>query len=121
MYVDLRLNETTYLILALRYKELFSSTGPCLDGNAPYEIDTYLTEINTGGIDANYMNFRFKKYLKALQDGEETASVLDELHKLFAALTQKEQKYANIFLHDVHSGDVTVEDGKTLRYYIRNI
>lgn len=116
--VDLRLDETTYLILALRYKELFSSTGPGLGGDAPYEIDTYLTEINTGVIDANYMNSRFKKYLKALQDGEETASVLDELHKSFAALTQEEQKYANIFLHDVQSGDVTVEDGKTLRDYI---
>lgn len=67
----------------------------------PYEIDSYLTEINTGVIDANYMNSRFKKYIKALQDGAETAAVLDELHKSFATLTQEEQKYANIFLHDV--------------------
>lgn len=116
--VELHVNETDYLVLALRYKELFGSAGGGLGEDVPYEIDTYLTEINTGVIDADYMNSRFKKYLKALQDGEETASVLDELHKSFATLTQEEQKYANIFLHDVQNGDVTVEDGKTLRDYI---
>ena len=84
----------------------------------PYEIDAYLTEINTGVIDADYMNSRFKKYIKALQDGSETAAVLDELHKSFATLTQEEQKYANIFLHDVQNGDVIVDGGKTLRDYI---
>ena len=117
--VELHLDETTYLILALRYKELFSGVGTGLGGDdVPYEIDSYLTEINTGVIDANYMNSRFTKYLKALQDGTETAAVLDELHKSFATLTQEEQKYANIFLHDVQNGDVVVDEGKTLRDYI---
>lgn len=117
--VTLHLDETTYLILALRYKELFSGGGVGPGGDdVPYEIDSYLTEINTGIIDANYMNSRFKKYIKALQDGTETAAVLDELHKSFATLTQEEQKYANIFLHDVQNGDVIVDEGKTLRDYI---
>ena len=117
--IQLHLDETTYLILALRYKELFSGGGlGSGSDDVPYEIDTYLTEINTGVIDANYMNSRFKKYIKALQDGAETAAVLDELHKSFATLTQEEQKYANIFLHDVQNGDVKVDEGKTLRDYI---
>lgn len=116
--IDPRLDETVYLVLALRYKELFGSTSGGPVGDVPYEIDTYLTEINTGIIDADYMNSRFKKYFKALQDGEETAAVLDELHKSFATLTQEEQRYANIFLHDVRNGDVTVENRKTLRDYI---
>ena len=117
--IDLHLDETTYLILALRYKELFSNGGVGSGSDdVPYEIDSYLTEINTGFIDVNYMNSRFKKYLKALQDGAETAAVLDELHKSFATLTQEEQKYANIFLHDVQNGDVIVDEGKTLRDYI---
>lgn len=117
--IQLHLDETTYLVLALRYKELFSGggAGPGSD-DVPYEIDSYLTEINTGVIDANYMNSRFKKYIKALQDGTETAAVLDELHKSFATLTQEEQKYASIFLHDVQNGDVVVDEGKTLRDYI---
>ncbi|RPF47838.1 type I restriction enzyme R subunit [Hydrogenoanaerobacterium saccharovorans] len=116
--INLHLDETTYLILVLRYKELFSGGGGGLSGDVPYEIDSYLTEINTGVIDANYMNSRFKKYLKALQDGTETIAVLDELHKSFATLNQEEQKYANIFLHDVQSGDVQIDEGKTLRDYI---
>ena len=117
--IELHLDETTYLILALRYKELFSGEEPGGAGDdVPYEIDSYLTEINTGIIDANYMNSRFSKYLKALQNGTEIATVLDELHKSFATLTQEEQKYANIFLHDVQNGDIVVDEGKTLRDYI---
>lgn len=46
----LHLDETTYLILALRYKELFTGTGGAPIRDVPYEIDTYLTEINTGVI-----------------------------------------------------------------------
>jgi len=117
--VDLILDETTYLILALRYKELFTGNGAGTGSDeVPYEIDSHLTEINTGVIDANYMNSRFKKYLKALQDGAETASVLDELHKTFATLSQEEQKFANVFLQDVQNGDAMVDEGKSLRDYI---
>lgn len=120
--VRLLLDENTYLILALRYKELFNGSGGGVIGDVPYDIDSYLTEINTGKIDVDYMNSRFDKYLKLLQSNETTEGVkekaLAELHKTFATLTQEEQKYANIFLHDVQRGDVVVEHGKTLRDYI---
>ncbi len=117
--IALHLDETTYLILALRYKELFSGDETGLGGgDVPYEIDPYLTEINTGVIDASYMNSRFNKYLQALQGGTEVAAVLEELHRSFAALTREEQKYANIFLHDVQNGDTVVDEGRTLRDYI---
>jgi type I restriction enzyme R subunit len=46
-------DETTYLILVLRYKELFSDEGGGGGGDVPYEIDSYLTEIDTDKIDAN--------------------------------------------------------------------
>lgn len=36
-------------------------------------------------------------------------------HKTFATLSQEEQKYANIFLHDIQRGDVEVTVGKSLR------
>lgn len=115
----LHLDETTYLVLALRYKELFSGSGTGGGGDdVPYEIDTHLTEINTGRIDRDYMNTRFTKYLKALQDGAETVEVLNELHKSFAVLTHEEQKYAHMFLLDVQRGSKSVEDGKTLSDYI---
>lgn len=68
------------------------------------------------------MNSRFEKYLKNLHQAditeEQLQASLDELHKSFATLTQDEQKYAEIFLHDVQRGEVVVEDGKTLRDYI---
>lgn len=77
----------------MRYKELFRDSGSGGMEDMPYEIDPYLTEIITGAIDKAYMNSRFKKFLKALQAGVETADVLNELHKSFAVLSQEEQKH----------------------------
>lgn len=120
--VEMSFDENTYLILALRYRELFSG-----DGNGggtsevPFEIEGHLTEIDTDKIDADYMNSRFEKYLKELKgdvDDEQLQNTLDELHKSFATLTQEEQKYANIFIHDVQSGVMSIERGKTFREYI---
>ena len=120
--VILKFDENTYLILALRYKELFSSGAGGGSGDVPFEIDGYLTQIDTGIIDADYMNSRFEKFLKTLRqagdDSGEVQKTLDELHKSFASLTQEEQKYANIFLHDVQSGNITIDIQKTFRDYI---
>lgn len=121
--IELKFDENTYLILALRYKELFNGGGGGGGfSDVPFEIDGYLTEIDTGVIDADYMNSRFEKYIKTLRneddDSEHIQHTLDELHKSFASLTQAEQKYANIFLHDVQSGNATLESGKTFRDYI---
>ena len=119
------MNENTYLTLVQRYKELADEKPDDKDGkseDAAYNIEGYLTEIDTGKIDTNYMNSRFEKYLKDLkQDNispEELQKTLDELHKSFASLSQEEQKFANIFLHDVESGDAKLEEGKSFREYI---
>jgi len=120
--VDMKLDENTYLVLAMRYKELFGGSGVGSGDDVPFEIDGYLTEIDTGKIDSDYMNSRFEKYLRSLTqddvDEAEMRKTLDDLHKLFAILTQEEQKYANIFLHDVESGNAKMESGKTFRNYI---
>jgi type I restriction enzyme R subunit len=121
--VDMKLDENTYLILAMRYKELFGGSGVGGGGDdVPFEIDGYLTEIDTGKIDSDYMNSRFEKFLKILTQAEvdeaEMRKTLDDLHKSFAMLTQEEQKYANIFLHDVESGNARMERDKTFRDYI---
>ena len=87
----------------------------------PYDIDTHITTIDTEKIDADYMNSRFDKYLRLLHcDGavDDLRNAEDELHRSFAVLSQEEQKFANIFLHDIQSGNVVVEDGKTFRDYI---
>jgi len=120
--VEMIFDENTYLILALRYKELFTAAGDGGSGDIPFDIDGHLVAIDTGRIDTNYMNSRFEKYLKVLRqddiDQDQLQATLDELHKSFATLTQEEQKYANIFIHDVHSGNVEIEDGKPFRDYI---
>ena len=116
--IVIAIDQTTYLILAQRYKELF---GPPPEGGAPdipYEIDGQLTEIDTEKIDSDYMNSRFTKYLKALETEKEIEQTRNDLHKAFATLTQEEQKYANIFLHDIERGEINPALGKTLRDYI---
>ena len=126
LVVELAIDESRYLILGKRYKELSSGDDGDEEGEGngsiPFEILGYLTTIDTGVIDANYMNSRFDKYLKLLNQnqssGELIEQALNELHKTFATLTQDEQKYANIFLNDIQRGDVVVEAGKTLRDYI---
>lgn len=121
--VEVACDENTYLILALRYRELFAGDGDGGgDSGVVFDIVTHLTTIDTGRIDADYMNSRFEKYLKALHqsgtDSEELAANLDELHKSFASLGRDEQKYANIFIHDVQSGNVQLQEGKPFRDYI---
>jgi type I restriction enzyme R subunit len=117
--IRIHLDENIYKILVLRYKELQGKDG-VNEPEVPFDVQGYITEIDTGRIDAEYMNSRFEKFLKTLNGGSTDAreQALAELHKSFATLTQEEQKYANIFLHDVQSGDTIVEKGKTLRDYI---
>ena len=128
-YSTIAFDEITYLTLAQRYKELHSGKGGG-GGNgteeAPYEIEPYLMHIDTGMIDSDYMNSRFKKYLEAFYSEEEEHTleeVRKELHKSFASLTAEEQKYANIFLNDIQQGKVTREDidpSKSLSDYIQD-
>lgn len=117
------MSEKDYKVLALRYKELGNQDSNPKSGEAPtYDIQGYLTTIDTDDIDADYMNSRFDKYLKELRkQGAGAKAVLlaqDELHKTFATLSQEDQKFADIFLHDILRGDVDPEEGKTLRDYI---
>ncbi|HEJ9057601.1 TPA: type I restriction endonuclease subunit R [Serratia fonticola] len=121
--VTLAIDEQTYLSLALRYKELVGKGdgGGAGGGDVPFDINGYLTEIDTGKIDADYMNSRFDKYLKELNKHQDSASIettLNELHKSFASLTQSEQKYAKLFLHDLQRGDAQLVEGYTFRDYI---
>lgn len=115
------IDETTYKVLALRYKELFKPDGEGED-DLPYDIDGYLTTIDTEKIDTDYMNSRFVKYLKLVNtddvNSDELEQAEEELHKTFATLSQEEQKYANIFLHDIQRGAIIPEEGKTFRDYI---
>lgn len=120
--IDVTIDENTYLILVLRYKELTGGGGGTGGDDVPYDLAGYITEIDTGLIDADYMNSKFDKYIKLLSVEGTTKEAIEqaetELHKTFATLSQEEQKYANIFLHNIQRGDVKVAEGKSLRDYI---
>lgn len=117
------ITEEIYYILLQRYKELIvPPVGPGPGEEPPYDISSYITEIGTGKIDADYINSRFEKYLKLKnrtgESREIVASALQEVYKSFAMLSEEEQKYANIFIKDVQMGNVEPEEGKTMKDYI---
>ena len=119
--ISLLFDENTYVILLHRYKELFQP-GPGGDEKVPFPIDPRLIEIDTGVIDANYMNTRFEKYRLILEqknvDEKEKEQILNDLHKSFATLSPEEQKYANFVLHEFESGRIQMVPGKTFRDHI---
>lgn len=116
----LSLDETTFGALLQRYKEIYRTPTPgTTTEEVTFEIDPYIISINTGAIDTEYMNSRFKKYLRALNASElEQAQALEELHRSFATLTQEEQDVAGRFLRDVQRGTTQVDEDKPLRDYI---
>ncbi len=120
--LSLVLDETTYNALLQRYKEIFTTHGPKKpNDDVPFAVDPFITSINTGAIDTEYMNARFRKYLRALThyaSEKEQTLALEELHRSFATLTQEEQDFAELFLHDVQRGNITVNEDKPLRDYI---
>ena len=90
--------------------------------DVPFDIDGYIISIDTGKIDSDYMNTKFEKYLRELNQEniseEELEKALNELHRSYSSLSQTEQKYAQIFIHDIQSGGVSIEKGRTFREYI---
>ena len=118
--------EAHFMLFLQRYKELRPGKTEG-DGGDPEEtptfsLDPYLTELETGKIDNDYMNSRFRKYLRKLNDGsatdEERAATLEELHKSFAYLSQEEQRLADLFLADVGAGTISLDTGKGFRDYL---
>lgn len=125
LVVTTSIDEGAFLALAQRYKELASSPiGPRNEPipEAPYNIDTYLTEIDTGRIDAAYMHDNFVKWVKKLQidgpDAEATKEALAALHKSFASFSQEEQKFAGLLIRDIQSGDVEIDPDISFRDYV---
>ena len=126
--VTVALDEDTYLKLIARYKELGADGGGETstsepEDEVPFDIDVHITHIDTDRIDADYLNSKFTKYLRALREGvsaEELAALLEELHTSFARLDRESQRYATRWLHDIQAGAVEFEDGKTVQDYIND-
>lgn len=115
--VTVKIHKDTYLTLVQRYKELFSRST--IGAEPPYEVDPHITEIKTDSINDDYMNSRFKQYIRDLKagDAETKQRNLDELHKTFSLLSAEDQEFARQFLNDVENG-LAVEENKNLTDYI---
>ena len=85
----------------------------------PFDIHGYLTEIDTGRIDTEYMNDNFQKWLKRLDaGGKELERALEELHGTFASLDKEQQVYAESVIHAAECGELDVREGMTFLDYI---
>ena len=115
----LNFDQETYDKLLARYKDLFkeSLSGGSGSDDVPFDLRSHINEIETDKIDQNYMNARFEKWLKTI-GGIEEAAALEELHHSFATLSKEDQKFAELFLHDVQSGDIKLDPNLALSDYI---
>lgn len=123
--LTMELDEQTYKTLLARYRELFHRDGGNeRDDDDVYELEAYLTETGTGTIDAEYVQSKFTKFVKALYTygtkGEHVKGLLSELHSAFATLSQRDQRTAQRILHDIESGDLRLSLGKTILDYIND-
>ncbi len=124
--VELEIDKPTYDSLLLRYQELALEPSDEDDGdsggdNVPYDLDGYLVDLKTDRIDYDYMNSRFHKYIKSLSAGvseEERNSLLDDLHRSFAMLSQQDQLYANKLITDIQNGNIVLEENKSFMDYV---
>ncbi len=112
-------DQETYDKLLARYKDLFKEGSDSGGGgdDVPFDLRSHINEIETDKIDQDYMNARFEKWLKAI-GGEKEAAALEELHHSFATLSREDQKFAELFLHDVQSGDIAPGPDLALSDYI---
>lgn len=120
--IEVKCDEQTYKILLLRYKELLSGGGggTTSDG-VPFEVDYTIIEKDAGRIDHEYLDSRFKKFLKLTSikaSKQEIENALNDLHKYFASLTEEQQKYANMVIHDLQNGDLIADSTRTFIDYI---
>ncbi|MPM57448.1 hypothetical protein SDC9_104270 [bioreactor metagenome] len=119
--IEVKCDEQTYKILLLRYKELLSGGGGTTSDDVPFEVDYTIIAKDTGRIDHEYLDSRFNKFLKLTSikaSKQEIENALNDLHKYFASLTEEQQKYANIVIHDLQNGDLIADSTKTFIDYI---
>lgn len=118
--VSIEMTENDYVILLTRYKEL-SGKKRKNNEETHYDLDSYVTEKETGKVGEDYLNSRFKKYLlvkRTSKDEEQIQKALAEVSNYFAFLSEDEQKYAYMFIRDLQNGDIAPDENKSFKQYI---
>ena len=116
--VELQLDQNLFETLKQRYRELVAGTEKETTDTPSFDLDPTLVSTEEQSINFDYMESKFKKYLKEIQlngpDCEAAIKLLDEVRQSFAFLSQSDQKLANIIIHDIQSGDRQIKDGESL-------
>lgn len=120
--IEVEIDEYTYEILRMRYKEL---AKPAPDSGDPpdYDIKAYLTEISDKEINYALLQSKYSQFIKDITNGashDEIMRMKDEVRANFATLDEDDQKTADIILNDILSGKLEggVDPNKTLKDYI---
>ena len=119
--IDVEIDEATYNKLLLRYKELFSGSGGSGNGaGKPFEIKNSLLEIQLDTIDYEYLNEKFKMFIKVVFDNkEQKEKVLADIYSSFGSLTKEDQTFAKQIIIDIEEKRLVIEDeSKSFTDYI---
>lgn len=124
--ITVDLDEQAFVALITRYQELARDSDDD-DGDTttavPFDLDAHISHIDTATIDADYMDSKFTKYLRALRDNlpaSELEALLEELHSSFARLSVEDQGFADLWLRDISYGEARLVEGKTVNDYIND-
>ena len=120
-FIPCLIDELTYKILFVRYNELAKKERNKQNQAFPLDIDTSISEVAGQKIDSDYMNSRFKKFIR-LNVSKETKAVinrsLDDLYSSFRTLDETRQNYARVIVSDIQTGKLIPDEKKSLNDYI---
>ena len=105
-----------------RGKDLATTSINVDENNIGYDITPYITEYDNVKINTEYLDSKFKKYIKNLNEETETNEITEkalvELKNSFAYLSEDQQKFAKMIIEDIKNNKIQIEKGKTFIDYI---
>lgn len=120
--VTVVITENTYNTLLVRYKEIPKVNGGEKKDDIPYDIDTDIIRINTQQINYEYMNSKFKKFLKDLSQPNITKEKLEQIRRefsnSFSILSSEDQLIAKAIIYDIDVGNIKLDNNKNFMDYI---
>lgn len=122
---DLPYDKKTYDIMEMRFKDLKrkpdGKTG--IDSRFGFDIDAIRSEMDMATIDADYLEEHFRQVIPIIISDDKTADEKDDAVMMFEkelkTLSMEDQEHARSIISDIRSGFLKIEDGKTLKEYVR--
>ncbi len=120
--ITIVITEEIYNTLLVRYKEIPKGKGGENGNDIPYDVDATIIEINTQQINYEYMNSRFKKFLKDLSQPNITKEKLEQIRtefsKSFSILSVEDQLIAKTIIYDINVRNIKLDNNKSFMDYI---